>query len=83
MLLVMVKFYHLKDCGNGDDVDSVDDGDGDGDVDDGENEIHIGENAALDNYIDRVKSIPATVVLQKSSVRYRFDHANPKFKILP
>ena len=26
MLLVMVKFYHLKDCGNGDGVDSVDDG---------------------------------------------------------
>jgi len=31
-------------------------------------EFSLGENAALDNYIDRVKSIPATVVLQKSSM---------------
>ena len=29
-----------------------------------------GENVALDTYIDRVESIPATVILQKSNVRH-------------
>jgi len=31
-------------------------------------EFSLGENVALDSYIDRVKSIPATVILQKSNM---------------
>ena len=42
-----------------------------------------GENVALDSYIARVKSIPATVVLQKSTVRYHCGHAGPNCNILP